>query len=138
MKTQADIRALSSNISTIQTNIQQLTQKTATIDQAITTMNQTIQDEFKKMQELEIKRQIIIKPKKQRHVHRPIHTMEKLYIQAIIPGRAWLIRKNGTDTITVREGTKVPGHGVVQVIDPNQGRVTLSSGEIITFGQWDS
>ncbi|MBA3536672.1 MAG: type IV secretion protein IcmG, partial [Tatlockia sp.] len=59
------------------------------------------------------------------------------FIQAIIPGRAWLIATNGS-TITVREGTRIAGWGVVKLIDPIQGRVLTSSGRIIRFSQRDS
>lgn len=56
------------------------------------------------------------------------------YIQAIIPGRAWLINSEG-QTLTVRLGSSVPGYGSVQAIDPLQGRVRMSSGKILRFNQ---
>lgn len=59
------------------------------------------------------------------------------YIQAVIPGRAWLIATNGA-TLTVREGTTINGLGTVTLIDPRQGRVLTSSGRIIRFSQQDS
>ncbi len=61
----------------------------------------------------------------------------KYYLQAVIPGRAWLIATNGT-TLTVREGTLVQGYGVVKLIDPSQGMVLTSSGQVIKFSQEDS
>lgn len=60
----------------------------------------------------------------------------KYYIQAVIPGRAWLIANNGT-TLDVREGNVIAGYGVVKLIDP-QGRVITSSGQVIQFSQQDS
>lgn len=80
-----------------------------------------------------------------RHVERPVRHVRrhaarqylKYNIQAVIPGRAWLIATNGT-TLTVREGTVIPGYGMVKLIDPNQGRITTSSGQIIKFSQADS
>lgn len=59
------------------------------------------------------------------------------HIQAIIPGRAWLSAPEGK-TLTVREGSRVPGHGVVRMIDPHQGLVKTSSGDIIRFSPNDS
>ena len=59
------------------------------------------------------------------------------YIQAVIPGRAWLIGSNGS-TLTVREGAKIAGYGVVKLIDSMQGRVLTSSGQVIRFSQEDS
>ncbi len=61
----------------------------------------------------------------------------KYYIQAVIPGRAWLIATNGA-TLTVREGTMIAGMGLVTLIDPRQGRVVTSSGHAIRFSQEDS
>ncbi|MDP3705630.1 MAG: type IVB secretion system protein IcmG/DotF [Legionellaceae bacterium] len=61
----------------------------------------------------------------------------KYYVQAVIPGRAWLIATNGS-TLTVREGTPLPGYGVVKIIDAMQGRVLTSSGQVIRFSQDDS
>ncbi len=59
------------------------------------------------------------------------------YIQAVIPGRAWLITTTGTPK-TVRVGTSVPGYGVVQHIDAKQGVILTSSGRAIRFSQDDS
>jgi len=59
------------------------------------------------------------------------------FLQAIIPGRAWLISTNG-DTVTVREGTRISSYGVVRFIDAKRGRVLTSSGQVIRFSQEDS
>ena len=59
------------------------------------------------------------------------------YIQAVIPGRAWLIATNGS-TLTVREGSTIPGYGIVRKIDPNLGKVFMSTGKVIRFSQLDS
>lgn len=58
-------------------------------------------------------------------------------LQAVIPGRAWLISSAG-DTLTVREGTRIARYGVVRYIDAKRGRVLTSSGQMIQFGQNDS
>ena len=71
------------------------------------------------------------------YVHHRTQPRSKFYIQAVIPGRAWLIATNGT-TLTVREGTPIAGYGIVKLIDPSQGRVTTSSGQVIRFSQDDS
>lgn len=64
----------------------------------------------------------------------PLRYRVHFYVQAIIPGRAWLINSEG-HTYTVRVGSTVPGYGVVQKIDPWQGRVVMSSGKILRFNQ---
>ena len=61
----------------------------------------------------------------------------RYFIQAVIPGRAWLVATNGS-TLTVREGTVIAGYGMVKLIDPRQGRVLTSSGQVIRFSPEDS
>lgn len=63
----------------------------------------------------------------------PIH-YPTYFVQAIIPGRAWLINSNG-ETLTVLVGSKVPGYGSVTKIRPQEGRVLTSSGKILKFNQ---
>lgn len=55
------------------------------------------------------------------------------YVQAIIPGRAWLKNSNG-QIITVAPGDAVPGYGTVSTIDSQSGVVTTSTGTKIVFG----
>lgn len=76
-------------------------------------------------------------PKPRPVVKRVVVPTTAYYIQAVIPGRAWLIASNGS-TLTVREGTNVSGYGIVKLIDPAQGRVLTSSGRVIRFSQQDS
>lgn len=70
-------------------------------------------------------------------IHRYAQPVMQYFVQAVIPGRAWLIATNGT-TLTVREGSEIPGYGVVKYIDAIQGRVLTSSGRVIRFSQDDS
>ena len=58
------------------------------------------------------------------------------YIQALIPGRAWLIKNDGT-TLTVSKGSDIPGFGIVTNILPKEGRVELDTGKMIEFSQQD-
>lgn len=59
------------------------------------------------------------------------------YIQAVIPGRAWLMSTKGT-TLTVSRGSSVPGYGDVRLINPKLGRIFTSSGRVIQYSQADS
>jgi intracellular multiplication protein IcmG len=59
------------------------------------------------------------------------------YIQAIIPGRAWLMSTKGA-MLTVSRGSAVPGYGDVRLINPKLGRIFMSSGRVIQFSQADS
>jgi intracellular multiplication protein IcmG len=60
-----------------------------------------------------------------------------LYVQAMVPGRAWLQSSTGANT-TVSVGDMIPGYGVVQMIDVGQGAVYTSSGAIIHYSPNDS
>jgi intracellular multiplication protein IcmG len=53
-------------------------------------------------------------------------------LQAMLPGRAWLIRSDGSTT-TVSLGDKIPGYGTVILINPDAGMVQTSSGAIIKY-----
>lgn len=55
------------------------------------------------------------------------------FIQAIIPGRAWLQDTEGR-TITVTYGDSIPGLGKVTKIDPENGVVVTSAGIKIMYG----
>jgi intracellular multiplication protein IcmG len=61
----------------------------------------------------------------------------RYFIQAVIPGRAWLMSTKGT-MLTVSRGSEVPGYGDVRLINPKLGRIFTSSGRIIKFSQADS
>jgi intracellular multiplication protein IcmG len=58
-------------------------------------------------------------------------------LKALIPGRAWLQSRNGTTT-SVTLGDRLPGYGIIQMINTEQGIVTTSSGAIIQYGPKDS
>jgi intracellular multiplication protein IcmG len=58
-------------------------------------------------------------------------------IQAVIPGRAWLMSDQGS-SLTVSRGSSVPGYGTVRVINAKVGRVFTSSGRVIRFSQADT
>lgn len=61
------------------------------------------------------------------------HATESKYeVQAIVPGRAWLLTKEG-NTLTVAVGDSLPGDGIVVGIDVLSGVVTTSSGKILTY-----
>jgi intracellular multiplication protein IcmG len=139
-KIQSDLQSMGANVSGVQTTVQDVNTKLTSLMTAVDALNKTIEAQANLIKGLQAT--CTVPPKITHHrahvIRRHIIHGPKLYIQAIIPGRAWLIRENGTATMTVREGTRIPGYGIVQLIDPLQGRVVLSSGAVITFGQWDS
>ena len=59
------------------------------------------------------------------------------YVKAMIQGRAWLVSGDGATTVTVSSGDYLPGYGLVEDINPQQGIVTTSAGGIIQFNPAD-
>lgn len=70
------------------------------------------------------------------HGYRPMMPKIHYYVQAIIPGRAWLVNSQGK-TITLRVGSSLAGYGIVKAIDAQQGRVLMSTGKIFVFNPAD-
>lgn len=146
-KVDEQIQALEASQQTLRTEVatlnDQLTGISSTISalsKQIESLNVTIVTLTEKVNEDSLKIADLIERKKTRKV-RKIKTIvvPRVYyhIQAIIPGRAWLIASNGS-TLTVREGSSVPGYGIVKLIDATQGRVLMRSGQVIEFSQQDS
>jgi intracellular multiplication protein IcmG len=59
------------------------------------------------------------------------------HLKALVPGRAWVQSAHGALT-SVTIGDRLPGYGIIQMINIAQGIVTTSSGAIIQYGQRDS
>lgn len=66
--------------------------------------------------------------------HKPKYEMPHIdyFVQAVIPGRAWLVNEKG-QAITVRVGSEVPGYGMVKDIDAPEGRVVMSTSKVFRF-----
>lgn len=129
-----DLNTVNSKLGTVTTTVNDLTEKIAQLSQLMTELNAKLDKQSQEIVLLTertkpklVKRKVVVK------------TAPRLlyFIQAIIPGRAWLIATNGS-TLTVREGTRIAGWGVVKLIDPIQGRVLMSTGQVIRFSQQDS
>ncbi len=59
-------------------------------------------------------------------------TVPRYYVQAIVPGRAWLQSSDGK-TITVSPGDPVSQYGRVTRVDPDNGTVSTTSGTVFRF-----
>jgi intracellular multiplication protein IcmG len=129
---QDKIAQLSSEVNTLATTNQALTQQMTDLASKLLVSQQALEEL------LAAKKALPVIPKSQANMKKALHKSESLayFVQAVIPGRAWLINSQG-GTLTVRVGSKVPGWGVVHRIDALQGRVTMSSGRIIAFTQAD-
>jgi cell division protein FtsB len=54
------------------------------------------------------------------------------YLRAMVHNRAWLEGSNGLNS-TVTIGSKIKGYGRVQSMDTANGKITMSTGKVITF-----
>lgn len=131
MKTQ--VNTLGNQIGVINTNVENLNAQISKLNQVIVNLSNQVTKQSYEMSRLIVKN----KPKSVSHVMKRHAQPIVYYIQAVIPGRAWLIGSNGS-TLTVREGSRITGYGVVKLIDSLQGRVLTSSGRAIKFSQEDS
>lgn len=129
----AELSTLNDQIGSINNNINSLSTQVANLNQIVSNLSNQLAAQADAMQK------VVVRPQPKRVIRLPRHATEQIIynVQAIIPGRAWLIGSNGS-TITVREGTRIAGYGVVKLIDSMQGRVLTSSGRIIKFSQEDS
>ena len=71
--------------------------------------------------------------KKKRSLNQIIRSMKRYFVQAVIPGRAWIKASDGSsETVTV--GDYVKGYGEVTGINSISGVVSTSSGVNINYG----
>lgn len=59
---------------------------------------------------------------------------ENYQVLAVIHGRAWIKERSGS-TLTVKLGDSLPGYGRVKLIEPEQGVVVMSTGDVIKFDE---
>jgi len=130
----SEVSAVNNQVSAVSSNLNNLNTEISHLNQVISNLSAQVAKQSDEISVLMARSQPKpIKPVVQRVVKQPII----YYIQAVIPGRAWLIGSNGS-TLTVREGTRIYGYGVVKLIDSMQGRILTSSGQVIKFSQEDS
>lgn len=129
----AQVNSLGENVGNVNNNVNNINAQLVKMNELITDLSNQLAKQSDELNRLTTH----AKPKR---VYRPGKAYSKpitYNIQAVIPGRAWLIGSNGS-TLTVREGTKIAGYGLVKLIDSMQGRVITSSGQEIRFSQDDS
>ncbi len=139
---EANQQSVQSEVSSMNQQVGNVNNNVSTLSAEITKLNQVISNlsgmVAKQSEEINVLMERT-KPKPVRRIVRLQQVNQQViyYINAVIPGRAWLIGSNGS-TLTVREGTKIAGYGIVKLIDSMQGRVLTSSGRVIRFSQEDS
>lgn len=128
-----EVTSINNQLGGLTSNVNDLTAKIDALTQSLNILSAKMEQQSHEIEVLTVR----AKPAKVVTVVRKSVPRPMYYIQAVIPGRAWLIATNGS-TLTVREGTIIPGFGTVKLIDPVQGRVLMSTGQIIRFSQQDS
>lgn len=129
----SQIATVGSQINNMNSHMDMLTAKIGELSGVIASLNEKLESQSQAILRLSAKQVL----KEARQPTRSLRHVEHYFIQAVIPGRAWLVAENGS-TLTVREGSNIPGYGRVKLIEPHEGRVMTSSGMVIRFSQNDS
>ncbi len=133
-----ELSGIRNQISTIVQNINEMSSKFDDVKQTMLVLNERLEQQSQQMGRLKVmsrsSRVASSKPapRPRSAAPKPIYS-----VQAIIPGRAWLMSSQG-ETLTVNRGSTVPGYGSVRLINAKLGRVFTSSGRVIQFSQADS
>jgi len=134
-----NIASVSGKIDTLSAQVESLSNRNASLEQQISQLSfklESMQNSVNKLAKT-IESRPQAKTVKRHYVpSKSTAPRVNYFVQAVIPGRAWLINSNG-DTVTVRVGTSVSGYGVVKLIDHTKGRVLMSSGKVFQFSQTD-
>ena len=131
---QADVLSIQTQISNLDNNVNNLANRMMELNQQLEAVTSHLSEQERSLEKF--LHPVVVKHhvKKHKVIHKP---KVKYYVEAIMPGRAWLMSSTGT-TITVRKGSPIPGYGIVKLIDDRQGRVRTSTGAVICFSQDDS
>lgn len=133
----SQMMTVNSQLEGVSASVNDLTIKMAALNQMIATLAAKVDQQAQTIALLTTKTARPCPIVQKQRVFAPSQPTYTYYIQAVIPGRAWLVASNGA-TLTVREGTTIAGYGTVKLIDPLSGRVVMSSGRVIRFSQQDS
>ena len=135
---QTQVNALSNQFSGNTANVTALMNNLKTLSEQVSQLSLMVQNQAKITADMHAHLKKETEKKVQSNKNMVVAAPPAQYfLQAIIPGRAWLISTNG-DTVTVREGTRISSYGVVRFIDAKRCRVLTSSGQVIRFSQEDS
>lgn len=133
-----DLLTMHKQIRDVTQTVSNMTASLDEIKQSMEQINEKMEQQSQQMVRLQsIKRASRIASAPKAKNVTPKAEQTQYFIQAVIPGRAWLMSTKGA-TLTVSRGSAVPGYGDVRLINPKLGRIFTSSGRIIQFSQADS
>lgn len=126
----ANMRTIQADLTGIRNTLMTVNSQLTTLASGLDTVNKRLERKKPPVKPVKVRKRRV-KPARKRAIRREVY-----FIQAVIPGRAWL-KSEKRSTITVSIGTRLPGYGVITRIDPQRGRVMTSSGRIIRYGPGD-
>lgn len=128
-----DINKMTSNMAEIQQAVAKMDEKLSNLSYNI----QKVTDELATQQNQMVELKLLVTPKPPVKVAKKVVAKRQYYyIQAVIPGRAWLKTRSG-QTITVSKGSHIPGYGRVIAINPHTEEVIVNTGEVLTYSPED-
>lgn len=134
----ADVLLMHQQLRDVTQSVSDMTASINDIKQSMLTMSEKMEQQSERMIRLQATQHAKKRATSSAARTKAVKTKRTRYvIQAIIPGRAWLMSSTG-ETLTVSRGSSVPGYGDVRLINPKLGRVFTSSGRVIQFSQADS
>lgn len=128
-----DMASMNEQLNGVATNVENLVTKITELNMIIQSLNMRVDEQAHRIDVITAKMTV----KKVPHRSHAVSHRVFYHVEAAIPGRAWLMGSDGS-TLTVRKGSMLPGYGIVTFIDPNQGRVSINSGQVIRFSKDDN
>lgn len=131
---QGQMTTLAAQAQQNQQQIQQLQANLQQLQGSVTAMSQQVTNLADSIAVLAKQPELTPPPAARVSVSKPVHRpkLPVYYIRAVVPGRAW-VESTAGNMFTVKVGDKIPGYGVVQVINSRRGAVGMSSGVVIRF-----
>lgn len=136
-KLNIDFNNLNNQVTGVGASVGELSSKVDQLSQAVNVLAAQLAEQSRQIILLTAKQHEYVRVKRAHAAYKNVNQKLVYFLQAVIPGRAWIISNTG-NTMTVRDGSNIVGYGIVKRIDPNEGRVITSSGRVIVFSQLDS
>lgn len=131
-KMEAELSSMTAKLNNVTQKMSDISNKLDSVSQTMLVLNERLERQSQQMARMRTLKSQASRPKTKAAVKQTVY-----YIQAVIPGRAWLKSDEGK-VLTVNRGTEVPGYGAVRGINPKLGRIYTSSGRVIRYSEADS